>query len=139
MRRNLQATQHSPAHAARLRLAALTFERWLKNRKLPTLKQLVKDAAKTNEALVEYIQWLRDQHGKVSHGRLAVLAVQEVRPELRGRLARPWDSIRSWQYSQPSYTRAPLPVAFMESLCGVYVLLAFVLQSSRASLWIELL
>ena len=67
------------------------------------------DAIKCNQVLCEYVQKLHRNNGKIAAGRLAILAIQTVRRELKGHLGRSWDCIRSWQLQCPLKSRVPMP------------------------------
>ena len=62
-----------------------------------------------NQVLCEFIQWCYGSGGKIGTARHAVLAVQTVHRELRGRLGRAWDCVKSWQLEVPLRSRVPMP------------------------------
>ena len=54
-----------------------------------------KEAGTANQLLCEFIQWLHSSGHRISLARHAVLAVQTAHRELRGRLGRAWDCVKS--------------------------------------------
>ena len=68
-----------------------------------------KEAASANQVLCELIQWLHTSGHRISLARHSVLAVQSAHRELRGRLGRAWDCIKSWLLEVPLRSRIPMP------------------------------
>ena len=62
-----------------------------------------------NQVLCNFVQHVFDTGGKIGLARHSILAVQTCRRELRGKLGRCWDAIKSWQLKLPLKSRVPMP------------------------------
>ena len=51
--------------------------------------------------------------------RNAILSIQSVRRELRGKLGRCWDCIRAWQFETPLKSRVPMPEDLVRALFAI--------------------
>lgn len=73
--------------------------------------------ATVNRCLVHYIQLLFDHKAKFYLARDTVCAVQHFLPDLRFRLHRAWDCVKSWKLQTKLSSRVPLPHFALEALC----------------------
>ena len=73
------------------------------------------DPLLTNQVLCEWIEHLYDSGGKISLARHGILSIQTSRRELKGKLGRAWDALKSWQLKQPLKSRVPMPEILMRA------------------------
>ena len=67
------------------------------------------DPLLAHQVLCEFVDHVFRTGGKIGLGRHAILSVQTARRELRGKLGRAWDTIKSWQLKLPLNSRVPMP------------------------------
>ena len=53
--------------------------------------------------------------GKIALARHGILSVQTARRELKGKLGRAWDALKSWQLRSPLKSRVPMPEVLMRA------------------------
>ena len=73
------------------------------------------DPLVTNQVLCEWIQHVFQIGGKISLARHGILAVQTSRREMKGKLGRAWDALKSWQLKSPLKSRVPMPETIMRA------------------------
>ena len=69
-----------------------------------------------NSVLVCYIQSLYNRGGSFADAKYAILHTQTTHRHLKGKLARAWDSVKSWSLEVPCTNRLPLPFFLLEVL-----------------------
>ena len=78
------------------------------------------DPLLANQVLCEWVQHVYESGGKISLARHGILSIQTCRRELKGKLGRAWDALKSWQLRTPLKSRVPMP----ELLMSLFHLLA---------------
>lgn len=104
----LEKTRTSKAYRAKLEVALAQLLLWVATTSWAAIDWM-SDATKCNQVLCEYVEKLHRGSGKLVSARNAILSVQAVRRELRGKLGRCWDCIKAWQLETPLKSRVPMP------------------------------
>ena len=113
------------------------MEVWCLRERQTELGGLLRNSSAANRFLVAYIQWLFDTRQPLAHARCAVLAAQHARRQLRGKLGRAWDSVRSWQNGVDTKTRTPILEEVLLPLCRWALACGLLLHPAEASDWIQ--
>ena len=137
MRRNLQATGHTPHYQLQLRCAYLHFVAFVSSYFsviVPKGRRFL--AAQANDFLISYIQHLYDRHRKVHHATLAILSVQHFHRHLVRDLGAAWDSIRSWKTEVAIRLRPPVPLPLLKCFVIASFTRGLLTHLHEAHLWI---
>ena len=114
---DLERSRTSKTYRMHLQRALATLLYWVSLGSFAALDWLA-DPLLTNQVLCEFVQHVFASGGKIGLGRHAILAVQTSRRELRGKLGRAWDTIKSWQLKLPLKSRAPIPEDLLRAMFG---------------------
>ena len=111
----LESTRNSVKYRARLRQAWIHLVAFLSKIDL-TPSQAFSDASVAAEVLPKFVQWTHDRGVSIWVARHGVLAAQTYWRELRGRIPRAWDALRSWQMELPTSHRIPVHFEIVRAL-----------------------
>jgi len=116
-KRNLQATRLSAGYLRALASAwaALVSFALLAGTDHPSI--IARSSERTNLLLIDFIQHAYDMNFFVSVARNAVLVMQTLFRQLRGKLRPAWDSVESWQLELTFSKRKPLAPQALRGLC----------------------
>eukprot|EP00971_Amphidinium_carterae_P336478 6472870-Amphidinium_carterae.1 len=99
------------------RIAA--FQKWLTDQELGDVRDLVKDGAQLNAALLPFLQGLYNAQQPPSHGSYLLAGLQLYYPQTIGRLQPSWQLQKQWNQLSPSESRTPLPVEVLLALVSL--------------------
>ena len=105
---SLERSRTSATYRKRLEQALAVLLIWVASSTFATASWL-EDPLLANQVVCEWVQHIYSTGGKISLARHGILAVQTARRELKGKLGRPWDALKSWQLKLPLKSRVPMP------------------------------
>ena len=89
------------------------------------LASLARSAPSMSEALARFVETCFAKGPSfISRAKLAILAIQQKFPDLRGSLKLPWNVLRAWQRRVPTKNRVPVPYQVFQALVGASLLTA---------------
>jgi hypothetical protein len=132
---DLQCDRVSLGYRLRRNKAVEALAVWLQGREV-RFASLLFCVEELNFELVHYLQYLYDRGSAVWLGRYAILGLQDLNRDLRGKLRPAWDSVFSWHRLEGTQSRIPMRLEVMQALCHFSVVAALVLEPSAAVEWL---
>ena len=112
----------SEAHSSKLNSAWIGLLNFCAVWGLPSPDLLEDDVRSMGLVVAAYIQHLYSSGRPFSHGKMAVLSVQNKYRHLRRQLQLPWDFLSTWALELPLTMRRPAPVKLIWAIFAVSVL-----------------
>ena len=130
----LRLTKYSKAYRRRLLVGGELLQRFLQKHGLSWSKFIKQRSSAIDECLEQFVTTCHNENesGVNMRGtKHAVLLIQVMRPDLKHKLKRSWDTIRAWEESLPSSIRTPLPLALLIAMICQARLVAMKAGTSR--------
>jgi hypothetical protein len=109
----LEATRNSPTYRRRLEQGLILLKSWMP---LALSALAAQSQQKVNGTLARFVQCMYDGKQKLWLVVHAILGFQNLFPQWRKLLQRPWDGIRSWKLKLKQTHRTPMPRALLDAL-----------------------
>ena len=102
------------------------LRRWLEDQFGCSLEALLELPPESVDVVIAaHVQHLYNGRAPVSHARVAVAALQALRPRLRGEMARSWGAVAAWQLQEPTIPHIPMPLLVVRALAAAAIALGW--------------
>ena len=131
---DLEASRTTRTYRQRLLFCLTCFLQWIARRQVMVVGDWWDNVDITNQLLVEFVSWTKEEKWAIWKARHAILAVQTMHHPLKGKLGRAWNCLRSWQMTIPTLSRIPMPVHVLRAMFITALLFASE-EPHNAALW----
>ena len=131
----LRLNKYSKAYRRRLLSGGELLHRFLQKHGLSWSKFIKQQSSAIDECLEHFVTACHNENesGVNMRGtKHAILFIQVMRPDLKHKLRRTWDTIRAWEESLPSSMRTPLPLALLIAMICQARIVAMEAETSRS-------
>ena len=108
-----------PAYRRVLCRALFELREFCISHELPDPAGVGDSPAVANNILTKFIQAEFDAARPPYIAKHAVLGIQTIHRQLKGRLRQSWDAVESWLFERDTSLRVPLDPGVLEALCGL--------------------
>ena len=131
----LRLNKYSKAYRRRLLSGGELLHRFLQKHGLSWSKFIKQQSSAIDECLEQFVTACHNENESgvnMCGTKHAILFIQVMRPDLKHKLRRTWDTIRAWEESLPSGMRTPLPLALLIAMICQARLVAMEAETGRS-------